>query len=161
MCGVRLHSSGIAALSVCLATDLNIIGWSKWSAGSLRLSLIGRAMLTFVHRHSMETHKTTFIQYQTLPTVGVGTVYPACEGYSRSYNETVLAWSIYLFLLLERRGKSCSEGSGHFPYRRLLVVVRSRSVCLPGGIYLVYMGNEVNYKCLLSPPQTFISCSWK
>jgi len=51
----------------------------------------GRAMLTFVHRHSMETTRATFIQHQTLPTVGVSTVYPASEGYSGLYNKTVLA----------------------------------------------------------------------
>lgn len=89
-------------LSVCPATDLNITGWSKWSTGSHWLSLIGRAMLILIHGHSKETHRATFIQYQTLPTVGVSTVYPACEGYSRLYNKTTLAWSIYLSLLLRK-----------------------------------------------------------
>lgn len=45
-------------------------------------------------------------------------------------------------------GKPPSVGFMYFAHKRLADVVRSRISYSNSGIYLAYMCNEVNYKCL-------------
>lgn len=58
------------------------------------IKMISRLTLAVSDRkdveHSMETHRATFIQYQTLPAMGISLVHPACEGYFRLHTKNAL-----------------------------------------------------------------------